>query len=60
MSNNRRERLVEGLTVVVGGGGGGGGNPLNYGGYKKSAIGGLILGGFRDLINTIVELSHIP
>ena len=26
-----------------------GGNPLNYGGYKKSAIGGSILGGLRGL-----------
>ena len=33
------------------GGGGGGGNPLNYGEYKKSAIGGLILGGLRGLNN---------
>ena len=29
--------------------GGGGGNPLDYGGYKKSAIGVFILGGLRWL-----------
>ena len=40
--------------MIYGGGGGGGclGNPLNYGGCKKSAIGGLIFwggGGLRGL-----------
>ena len=37
--------LLNDTAVRGGGGGGGGGDPLNYGGYKKSAIKGLILGG---------------
>ena len=42
-------RLVVAYTTRAGGGGGGGGNPSfpNYGGYKKTVIGGLILGGFK-------------